>query len=752
MDPVIETLKSTTFAGKRFTRKQLVEIQQTVKSLPSLSRRELGFTICEHLNMLTATGTHKIQSCLSALEEMEKQGLFTLPTLNKKMSSGPQKKINWTKQTDEPSPIHCNLSDLLPITLEVVTEKSEAKLWREYVDRYHYLGYKRPMGPYLRYYIIDRHGRKLGCLLFSFATLSLECRDQFIGWTDAMRKKHLQLILNNNRFLIFPWVNVKNLASKALSMATKCLPDDFKKLYNYRPVLLETFVDPTKYSGTCYQAANWQLIGKTAGRKAFPSAAAKPAKEVYIFPLDNNYKSILKNEKKVVKMRKNKKASAIIDDPFVQLWQNVIGAAMKVAGDYDRQWRKRNRLLDTLLVILFIFRLVFSKNKQGYKITIIELWDQCRRMDMPLPQHKPVAASAFCNARKKLDEKIFKDLNNLMISMYLNKQQDYLWKGHQIYAVDGSKINLPRQLLKHGYDTPSKLSHYPQGLLSCLYQLKSKIPTDFDLVSHGNERTIALQHLQTLNKNDVVVYDRGYFSYAMLHTHVEQGIHGVFRLQKNNHGIIDEFMASNETDQTILLDPSADCKKNLRKQYPNMKIIPLKLRLVKYVVSDTTYYLGTTLIDSNYTIHELSDVYHSRWGIEELYKISKVLIDVEDFHGLTERGIKQELFAHFVLITISRIFASKAEDDFDEKPDSSAPNKFKVNFKNTLVTIARNIEGLFIQHVTFIKKTIGDIVDSLTACRQKQRANRSHERKSMKTIKKWYPAKKKNNQKQVIAI
>src|SRR5262249_54427345 len=147
-------------------------------------------------------------------------------------------------------------------------EKEQINQWNEFVDRYHYLGYRRPMGSHLRYYIVGRYNRKLGCFLFSFATWTLSCRDQWIGWTDEQRKKHLNLVINNNRFLIFPWVNVKQLASKALSLVMRQVADDWENHHGFRPVLLETFVDPTKYNGSCYKASNWQLIGMTTEKSS----------------------------------------------------------------------------------------------------------------------------------------------------------------------------------------------------------------------------------------------------------------------------------------------------------------------------------------------------------------------------------------------------------------------------------------------------------------------------------------------------
>jgi hypothetical protein len=173
--------------------------------------------------------------------------------------------------------------------------------------------------------------------------------------------------------------------------------------------------------------------------------------------------------------------------------------------------------------------------------------------------------------------------------------------------------------------------------------------------------------------------------------------------------------------------------------------------MIKYAVAQTTYILGTTLIDeTRYRTAAFADLYHARWGIEELYKISKVLVDVEDFHGQTERGAKQELFAHFVLISLNRIFATKVEQGFSEKGDPSLEDEtadrqgdFEVNTKNSLLTLARNLEALFIRQADLVKKTVNNIIDSLSRCRQKQRPNRKYRRQSLKPIKKWRPSHEK---------
>lgn len=188
---------------------------------------------------------------------------------------------------------------------------------------------------------------------------------------DKAYKKHLEQVVNNNRFLILPWVSVKNMASKTLSIAARQLADDWHTRHGYRPVLLETFIDSTRFNASCYRAANWYYLGQTQIR------AAKTTKAVYIYPLHKHAQSILINGHQAP----NKKHTVIRDkighsnDPFIQLWQNFIGTVTAVASDFDAQWQKRQRILNSLLVVLFIVRLVFSKNHQGYGITIAERWD-----------------------------------------------------------------------------------------------------------------------------------------------------------------------------------------------------------------------------------------------------------------------------------------------------------------------------------------------------------------------------------------
>src|ERR1700674_3961559 len=253
----VETLSGTTFSGRPFTRRQLAQVQETVECFPQLSRAELARTLCEHLNWKTPNGKAKVESCLTLLEKLEAQGVVSLPA--GQVRAAPQRRVLGKAATG--APIEEPLNMLMPIRLEAVGSSGpDREQWKAYLETFHYLGYRQPIGSHLGYFIVSQSRQlRLGCLLFSAsAAWSLAARDRWIGWDFKHKQKLLHLVLSNDRFLIFPWVQVPNLASHALSLATRQIGEDWGRAFGYRPVLIETFVDPTFFSGTCYRAANWQ--------------------------------------------------------------------------------------------------------------------------------------------------------------------------------------------------------------------------------------------------------------------------------------------------------------------------------------------------------------------------------------------------------------------------------------------------------------------------------------------------------------
>jgi hypothetical protein len=232
---------------------------------------------------------------MKLLEKLERKGLVRLPRTQEEYArKGPQRAISLTSRTDPQSDISDNLRDIGTVRVEVVKDKASTGLWNEYVSRYHYLGYKRPFGYFLRYFIESERGF-LGCLLFSGASKALRVRDRWIGWSQKQRLRNLAWIINNSRFLIFPWVGVKNLASHVLSQAERRIKDDWMERWGYSPVLLETFVDPQHYDGSCYKGANWQYLGMSTGEGLVRKGKiyTTSPKMILVKPLVKDFRSVL---------------------------------------------------------------------------------------------------------------------------------------------------------------------------------------------------------------------------------------------------------------------------------------------------------------------------------------------------------------------------------------------------------------------------------------------------------------------------
>jgi hypothetical protein len=740
----LQNNKNFNLSGRNFSSKEISLIQEMVEPIKNLSRSEIALTICENLNWKNPKGSLKLDSCAKALDKLEEMGYLNIPKRQQRKKPKKEEIIH-TKGTEPKDLICASINCLGEISLSIVKEKKDVLLWNEYIDRYHYLKYKKPIGNFLRYFIRTKSNNEIiGCILFGSAAIALKARDLWIGWDKEKRKKNLDLIVCNTRFLILPWVKVENLASRVLSIVSKQVQEDWYDEHKIRPVLLETFVSQ-EYSGTCYQASNWINLGETSGRgknDIYKDTGLSP-KKIFVFPLQKKFREILLGQK--YKKKRKIRSHPVNHNGLYNLWSKIGSIIIKIAEKHDGQWIIRNRILNTMILVLLIFRLIFSKNSKGYQTIIDEFWDNCKAADIPLPQSTPVRASAFTEARKKLDENIFKEINSKVIKEYKSNFPDnmYRWKGHEIYAVDGSKINLPLALKANGYRVPAGGGYYPIGLLSTLYQLKTRIPVDFSLTASEDERASLLTHIDCLNKGDLVVYDRGYLSFKLLHLHIEKGIETVFRVNKNNFKQIDEFGEGSEAEKIIDLFPCRKLLLKLKKEYQAIEWKPIKIRLIKYTIKNTTFCLATTLYDKNkYPLEDIADLYHGRWGIEVLYNESKNFIEIEDFHAKHERGVKQELYAHFIAITMNRLISNTIEDTFEEnisqeKNSGSISKKINVNFKKSLSLFEYRIEEILLSASIRLKDVLVELTEKVKKCRNRIRLGRTYKRISHKVKKKW---------------
>jgi hypothetical protein len=272
--------------GKHFSRDALDRIQETVRMEPTISRRELSRQVCRLLDWRSPNGRLQEMSCRKALVKLNRQGVLALPIQEK--TYGFERSVD-SKIVTEVADFEGTLPELGEVTVEPVTSRyaKESGIWVDLLDRFHYLGSGPLCGAQIRYVVKSSECGYLGALAFSSASWALRDRDKHIGWTEAARRANLQYVISNDRFLILPTVNVGNLASYVLALALSRLPRDWEERYAVRPVLVETFVDPSRFSGSCYKAANWQYIGDTAGRRdGIP-------KKIFLYALCRNWKRIL---------------------------------------------------------------------------------------------------------------------------------------------------------------------------------------------------------------------------------------------------------------------------------------------------------------------------------------------------------------------------------------------------------------------------------------------------------------------------
>ena len=288
----------TRYCGRNFSAEELTQIVEWIESNPSRHRLDLSRDICRMLSWYKADGGLKEMSCRVAMLRMHNDGLIRLPPprkTNKRSVTSARTQSTFTHATEPQTIIQEPVHLLGELQINLVTSQN-SRLWNEYIQRYHYLGYTPLPGAQLRYFVtIDE--RVIALLGFGASAWQVAPRDAFIGWDHEQRCKGLHLIVNNARFLILPWIQSKNLASKILALVARQLPVDWLHRYKVQPVLMETFVESQRFGGTCYRAANWIHVGKTKGRgKLGPSGRQSvPIKDIFLYPLARNFRNLLKS-------------------------------------------------------------------------------------------------------------------------------------------------------------------------------------------------------------------------------------------------------------------------------------------------------------------------------------------------------------------------------------------------------------------------------------------------------------------------
>jgi len=286
-DIVIYMRENLVFRGRQFTKEEIELIKNIVKQNWLKGKKSIAKVVCERIGWYSLNGRLKVIPCLEALRRMEQIGLLSLPK-SKKPSGYHKIKILTAQQVNFkiPNQITDTIKKTDTLYFQLAKSKKQLLLWRYLIQQYHYLGYTRLVGRHLKYFVYWQE-KLVALISFSDGIYHHRLRDNYLGWDENKRKENLHLVINNNRFLILPWVKITNLGSRILSEATKIVPIDWEKRYGYRPKFFETFVEVDRFIGTVYKAANWKLLGRTEGkgRRGMNYFSHGRVKEYYIYNL-----------------------------------------------------------------------------------------------------------------------------------------------------------------------------------------------------------------------------------------------------------------------------------------------------------------------------------------------------------------------------------------------------------------------------------------------------------------------------------
>jgi hypothetical protein len=284
--------------GRIVTDADIVFIRQLIADNPALSRRALSQKLCEAWNWRQANGALRDMVCRSLMLMLHRTGHIELPPV-RRVNHNPLARRAADRRRPIPTlvdttPLQADLAAIRPLEFHQVRHTWEEPVFNSLLDRYHYLRYAQPVGEHLKY-LVYALGRPIACLAWSSAPRHLGPRDRFIGWSAEARRKNIRFLAYNTRYLILPFVEVEHLASHILGRMAQLLSEDWDRIYGHPIHYLETFVDPGRFRGTCYRAANWKVLGRTTGRgKEAPTKKPnRSIKEVLGYPLTQDFRRCL---------------------------------------------------------------------------------------------------------------------------------------------------------------------------------------------------------------------------------------------------------------------------------------------------------------------------------------------------------------------------------------------------------------------------------------------------------------------------
>jgi hypothetical protein len=282
------------YRGREITQEDILYICSLIERHPNDSRRKLSTRICEAWQWRQTNGALRDMVCRGLLLALERAGQITLPPVSYVRHNPLSNRAKPEAARIDTTPIEGRLRHLQPLQFEPVRRTSHEPLFNSLIEEHHYLGYEQPVGEHLKF-LVWAQQRPVACLAFSSAPRHLGSRDRYLGWSAAARRRNIRFLAYNTRFLILPWVRVEHLASHILGRMAARISDDWQRMYGHPIYFLETFVDPERFRGTCYRAANWVLLGKTTGRGKQSNSYVpnRSIKEVLGYPLTRQFRELL---------------------------------------------------------------------------------------------------------------------------------------------------------------------------------------------------------------------------------------------------------------------------------------------------------------------------------------------------------------------------------------------------------------------------------------------------------------------------
>lgn len=282
------------YRGRLITAEDILYIQDLIAAHPQETRRALSKKLCEAWQWRQPNGALRDMVCRGMLLMLDRAGQIALPPVRFVPHNPLARRARPSSVVIDMTPIEGRLRQIQPLELVLVRRSGDEPLFNSLMEDHHYLGYEQPVGEHLKY-VVWAQGRPVACLAWSSAARHLGSRDRWIGWNPQARRRNIRFIAYNTRFLILPWVHVEHLASHILGRMAAQISDDWQRMYGHPIYFLETFVDPERFRGTCYRAANWALLGRTTGRGKQSNSYVpnRSIKEVFGIPLTKRFRELL---------------------------------------------------------------------------------------------------------------------------------------------------------------------------------------------------------------------------------------------------------------------------------------------------------------------------------------------------------------------------------------------------------------------------------------------------------------------------